>query len=477
MTSNAQKRMKSLTWEENLFLALYRVIQAIKIHQDNNQLVKSCLRQFRETISHKTMEGDLTILISEDRFYIQGERLHHRKQFIRLTHALLEFFKGRGIQGLCFDRAAERAHPDEVLAFFRLLVRSAEQKEPTVWLIQKVDDIQFPWVSIVQETGLKHKSPDDDPRERARVLYFRAMSSVKEVAKKIPSQGYAGIRSVRRMLQGMVDMVVEDEAILLGLATVKAYDDYTFIHSVNVAVLALCLGNRIGLSRSSLEHLGICGLFHDLGKVEIPREIITKPSDLNTGEWKQIQKHPLSSVRQILKLHASHDLKSEILIAPFEHHIRHDLSGYPNIHFKKKISLFGRVLHITDVYDAVTSPRVYRPSALSPHHALRFMLKGAGTDFDPILFKVFATMMGTYPVGTVLELDTGEMGLVVDCPNDLGGIMPTLILLEKGADGDLRGGELVDLAEKNPRTGAYRRNVVRSLNAASLGIQPIDFLV
>ena len=163
-------------------------------------------------------------------------------------------------------------------------------------------------------------------------------------------------------------------------------------------------GRRIGLSRASLERLGICGFFHDLGKVEVPREIVTKPGALSATEWKEMQKHPLSSVRQILKLQASHDLKSKILLAPFEHHIRYDLSGYPKIHFIKQISLFGRILHIADVYDAITTPRVYRPLTLSPDQALSFMLEGSGTDSDPILLKVFAKMMGTFPVGTLLQV-------------------------------------------------------------------------
>jgi HD-GYP domain-containing protein (c-di-GMP phosphodiesterase class II) len=246
-------------------------------------------------------------------------------------------------------------------------------------------------------------------------------------------QGYAGVRKAKRMVQNMVDVAVEDEGILLGLGTIKDYDDYTYTHSVNVAVLSLCLGNRIGLSRTSLERLGICGLFHDLGKVEIPREIVAKPEKLDT-------------------------------------------TGYPQVHFKKEISLFGRILHVADVYDAITSPRVYRRSALSPDKALGYMLKRAGTDFDPILLKVFGTMMGTYPVGTLLELDTGERGLVLDYPLESGGTLPRIILLEEDGDDEFRRGEVVDLAEKDPGTGAYRRNVVTSLNAASSGIQPANFL-
>ena len=471
-----KENLKSASWEESFFLALYRTIQTLRIHQDNNQLVQVCLKRFKQVLSKMEMEDDLTLLIHEGRFYVQGEKVQYRKQLFNLIQALMDFFEKRSLKGLRFFPEVKRVPLGKILAFFRLLIQSIEHKPSALWLSQQVGSIRFPWVNIVQDKAWRRRDSDPDLQKRARTAYFSSLTSVKQVSQKMAVQGYAGVRKAKRMVQNMVDVAAEDEGILLGLGTIKDYDDYTYTHSVNVAVLSLCLGNRIGLSRTSLERLGICGLFHDLGKVEIPREIVAKPEKLDTGEWKVIRSHPLASVRQILKLTASHDLKSEILLAPFEHHMNLDLSGYPIVHFKKEISLFGRILHIADVYDAITSPRVYRRSALSPDKALGYMVERAGTDLDPILLKMFGTMMGTYPVGTLLELDTGERGLVLDYPLESGGTLPRVILLEEDGDDELRRGDVVDLAEKDPSTGAYRRNVVTTLNAASAGIQPANFL-
>ena len=178
-----------------------------------------------------------------------------------------------------------------------------------------------------------------------------------------------------------------------------------------------------------------------------------------------------------MKLHASHDLKSKIILAPFEHHMKYDLSGYPHVLFKNKVSLFGRILQIADVYDAITSPRAYRSSYLSPDQAIGFMMKSAGKDFDPVLLKVFAIMMGTYPVGSLLILDTGEMGIVADYPMESGGRLPRIVLLQKDTESSYKRGETIDLSEKDAQTGALRRNVVKSLNAVSHGIQPASFLL
>jgi HD-GYP domain-containing protein (c-di-GMP phosphodiesterase class II) len=470
------KRREETTWEETLLQNFYRMIQAIRIHQDNNRLVNLCVDRFREIISKLHLESELKIWISEGRFYVQNERLQYRKELVRIIHAMLDFFSRRALEGLCFTPLIADAPMEEMIAFIRILIQSAEKAAPASWLEKQLDVTKWPWLRILKGLEVERGS-DKDLREKARNTYFHALTSVKDVVQRISFQGHAGVRKAKRMVQNMVDCLAQDESLFLCLSTIKDFDDYTYSHSVNVAVLSLCLGNRIGFSRTSLEHLGICGLFHDLGKVEVSYEILNKPGKLTQDEWHQMQNHPMASVRQILRLHASHDLKSKIVMAPFEHHIKYDLSGYPHVLFKNKVSLFGRILQIADVYDAITSPRAYRASCLSPDQAIGFMMKGAGKDFDPVLVKVFAIMMGTYPVGSLLELDTGEMGIVSDYPMESGGHLPRVLLLKKESDGSYKRGETIDLSEKDTDTGSLRRNVVKSLNAASQGIQPASFLL
>jgi HD-GYP domain-containing protein (c-di-GMP phosphodiesterase class II) len=468
--------VEATTWEETFFQNSYRLIQAVRIHQDNNQLVKVCVERFQETISRLKLQDELKLWISEGRFFIQKERLHYRKELVRIVHAMLDFFNRRALQGVVFTPQVSGAPPEEIVAFVRILIQSTEKTAPASWLEKQLEVAKWPWLRILK--GLEfQRGSDKDLREKARNTYFHALTSVKDVVQRISVQGHAGIRKTKRMVQNMVDCLLQDESLFLCLSTIKDYDDYTYSHSVNVAVLSLCLGSRIGFSRTSLEHLGICGLFHDLGKVEVPHEILSKPGHLTEDEWNQMQNHPMASVRQILRLHATHDLKSKIILAPFEHHIKFDLSGYPHVHFKNKVSLFGRILQIADVYDATTSPRAYRSSYMSPDQAIGFMMKAAGKDFDPVLLKVFAIMMGTYPVGSLLELDTGEMGLVADYPMESGGHLPRVVLLKKEGEGPYTRGEMIDLSEKDPDTGSLRRNVVRSVNAASRGIQPASFLL
>jgi len=464
------------TWEEALFYDLFRMIQAIRIHQDNNQLVKLCLNAFQQTVARLNLEGDISFQISEGRFFVQGEKIQYRKELMRLITGMLQFFQRRALEGLRIHPSVKSISQEELLSFMRLLVQCDEKADPSAWLLEQIKDDKFPWVTVLKGAEVKRRSIEN-LREKAKSTYFHAMNSVRDVAQRISYQGYAGIRKSKRMVQNMLDCLAEDEALFICLSTIKDYDDYTYTHSVNVAVLSLCLGNRIGLSRTSLEHLGICGLFHDLGKVDVPREILTKPGRLTEGEWTEMRRHPLASVRQILKLRASHEVKSKILLAPFEHHVKFNLSGYPKVDLKKEVSLFGRILQIADVYDAITSARAYRPDALSPDQAISYMMEGAGTDYDPVLLKVFAIMMGTYPVGSLLELDTGEIGIVLDYPMETGGRHPRVLLLEKDGDGKMQRGETVSLAEKSEPTGDYSRSIVKSLNPAIYGIQPASLIL
>lgn len=464
------------TWEEELFCDLFRMIQAIRIHQDNNQLVKLCVSAFRGMISRINLQEDITVQISEGRFFVQGEKIPYRKDLMRLINNMLQFFQRRALEGLCLRPKVKEISQDDLLAFMRILVQCEKKTDPAAWLMEETKGERFPWVTVLKGREVKRRSAEN-LREKAKSTYFHAMNSVRDVAQRISYQGYAGIRKSKRMVQNMLDCLSEDEALFLCLSTIKDYDDYTYTHSVNVAVLSLCLGNRIGLSRNSLEHMGICGLFHDLGKVDIPREILTKPGQLSEGEWNKMRKHPMASVKQILKLRASHEVKSKILLAPFEHHVKYNLSGYPRVEQKKDVSLFGRILQVADVYDAITSIRAYRSHALSPDQAISHMMKGAGTDFDPILLKVFAMMMGTYPVGSLLELDTGEVGFVVDYPVATGGKHPRIILLEKDENDLTQRGDVISLADKDEETGLYRRNIIRSLNPVLFGIQPAKFIL
>ncbi|GBC63395.1 hypothetical protein DENIS_4389 [Desulfonema ishimotonii] len=469
---------KQLLLGEEFIRAFYRLTQTVKIHRENNRLLIGCAENFVRSFEElDPREDHLFLQQINDRLYFQGEKLLYRQETVSLFDKVQVYFRNRKLRGIRFYQPVRNASFRQILSFARLLNRSEQQQAPGKWLDRTLAKAGLSWAEIVCDEKNKPAGNQQERRERARKIYSRVRSSVEEVAMKLARNGRPGLGKTLRMTQNMVDLMMSDEPLFAALSTIRIYDDYTFCHSVNVAILSMCLGRQLGLSRRSLERLGMCGLLHDLGKVEVPKEILTKPGRLTPEEFEIMKRHSLSSVRLIVRIQASRDRKARLLLPPFEHHLKYDLSGYPRTHRKKPLTLFGRILTIADVYDAITSPRVYRRSVLSPDRALGLMLEGAGRDFDPILLKVFINMLGIYPVGTLLRLDGDELGLVIGADKKTGGRRPGVMLLTPDGNGGYIKGEIIDLNEQIPGTGRYRRHIVESCHPAAYGIQPPDFLL
>jgi HD-GYP domain-containing protein (c-di-GMP phosphodiesterase class II) len=464
---------------ENFLRLLYRLVQSVKIHQDNNQLLLDCAKEFNEVLAPWWVhERSLMISISRDRFYLEEEKLPYRRDNLTLVQEMLDYFKNRKLRGLRFFAAIKDASYDNILSFIRILNKAEGQEDPIDWLVMQLSKRkEFSWIQIEkgEETDLQER--DLERKELALKGYFNALTSLKELTDKLGSQRKVGVRKIKRIIQDMMDMHTEDKPILLSLSTIRDYHDYTYTHSVNVALLSLCLGKQIGLSKMSLRKLGICGLLHDLGKLDIPLDILNKPGRLSDEEFEEIEKHPLRSVKYIIQLNASNDFKVESFLPPFEHHLKFNLSGYPRLNRKKSQSLFGRIITIADVFDALTSTRVYRPAPFSPDRALETMLEKIGEDYDPILLKLFINMLGIYPVGTLLKLDTDELGLVIESPEDSDKARPRVVLLLSDDQGRFRKGKTVSLEELDTQKGSYLRNIKKSIHPSAYGIQSAEFLL
>jgi HD-GYP domain-containing protein (c-di-GMP phosphodiesterase class II) len=476
MTGLQDGKTRSKMLGSNLIKALYHIVSSIKIHQDNNQVIRESVTKFNNVVTELSEGDTLSIQAWRGRFYIGGEKLLYQRETFHIMNEMLEYFSQRGISGLSFHASFRDALPEDFLAFARLLNESVRQDDPVDWLDRQMDITRFPWVDIVRDEEIGPQKADVRRRAKARYTYFQALNTVKEVGVKA-SKGIAGVRKARRLAQALVDLIHEDNSLLLGMTSISEYDDYTYSHSVNVALLATCLGRYVGLSEIYLEYLTVCGLFHDLGKVEVSKEILLKHGKLSADEWVEMRRHPLTGVRQILRLHAPHSLRSRIILGPFEHHLNIDLSGYPKTHFMKKLSLMGKILRIADVYEALTADRVYRTRPFTPEEALRRMWSEAGKSFDTLLLKSFINMMGIYPVGSIVELDSGEMGLVMEYPDESDRSLPVVMLLVDDGKGGLTRGETVNLAAQGLSDDSPRKRIRTSIHHSRLGIQPSQFFL
>jgi HD-GYP domain-containing protein (c-di-GMP phosphodiesterase class II) len=482
-----QGAYSGLTPKEQFLADMYSLIQTVKVYEANNKLVITGVEHFRRSLEQVIGGHEaLDLMVENAHFYFQDEKLLLRKQAKQIQTNLLKYLDKRGLSGLTIQAAATAVPITEVVNFAKLLNNSVRQKEPTEWLIKELAAENLLWVTPVKcveegeayEVDLKKETRLETPGKRSpRRVYAYTLKSIQEVTRKLASTEKTGIRRTVRMVQTMAEeIILQEQPMMMAMSTIKAYDDYTFAHSVNVSILAMYIGKSIGLPKDILERLGLCGLFHDLGKIVWPLELLNKVGALDEDDLNSIRQHSLNSARIIIKqLNTSVKSKGRLLLPPFEHHLKYDLTGYPQIGWKKPISLCGRILTIADVYDALTSPRVYRQEAMSADKALGLMLQQTGKVFDPILLKVFINMLGLYPIGTLLRLDNEELALVSQRSTSDDISRPWVLLLHPAEDGGYTKGAEINLSEKDSE-GSYLRKIEKSMNPTTYNIQPAEYL-
>jgi HD-GYP domain-containing protein (c-di-GMP phosphodiesterase class II) len=221
---------------------------------------------------------------------------------------------------------------------------------------------------------------------------------------------------VRRMVQlasAIGASIERDAKALINLVRLKEKDEYTYLHSVAVCALMINFARHMELEPQEVEDLGVAGLLHDVGKVAVSDEILNKPGALSKGEMRSVRTHPVAGHRLLASSHGAPDLALELCL---RHHEKIDGSGYPGGLKGDELSLAARMGAICDVYDAVTSNRPYK-TAWTPCEALTEMQKWTG-HFDPALLDRFADSLGIFPVGTLVRLSTGELGVVAGSAGD-----------------------------------------------------------
>lgn len=214
---------------------------------------------------------------------------------------------------------------------------------------------------------------------------------------------------IKEMIDKILDELLNNKEILINLSDIKSVDDYTFEHSVNVCILSLITGIGLGYNNLRLKDLGIGALLHDIGKLKIPEEILKKPLQLTVEEFEEIKKHTIYGY-EILKDNENISMISAFIA--FGHHERYDGSGYPLQLRGENIHQCARIVAIADVYDALTSDRVYRKK-LRPHEVVEYITSLGNSYFDKEIVEVFLNYIALYPVGTAVILNTGERGVVI----------------------------------------------------------------
>lgn len=413
--------------------------------------------------------------------------LHHpagERQVRNLTLQLLSFLKGREtarmgvtqgalfLEGVLFtDGSAAAAEVVEILQKMELegiefeTGLAEEEVQALLCLIIEGKEKGEKIEGALASRGVSRIRPlvQADKEENPREVYGRALNVVENVFRdvrlgKIPSSVEA-----TRVVRSMVQLTLTAPHALLALSMLKDYDNYTFTHSVNVSVIALAVGRACGLSPAQLRILGLGALLHDLGKLKIDHSIITKPGRLTEEEFDEIRKHPTTGAELVEQMDG---VSPEVVDIVIGHHLRFDRRGYPADARGREVSPMADLVAIADSYDAMTTLRCYqRP--VTPRKAVESLRKLSGHVLHPKFLERFVTSLGPYPVGSLVRLDSGEVGLViwVDVTD------PDTVRLKILFDG--QGTRLSDPPHIELR-GPEARRIVAEVNPVSKGINVTD---
>jgi putative nucleotidyltransferase with HDIG domain len=246
--------------------------------------------------------------------------------------------------------------------------------------------------------------------ERAKETYFSAIDTVTKTISDIRRGAAPNIYESKRIVRSIVNSILIDKNTLLSLSMIKNYNDYLYSHSVNVCILAASLAEELGYSDEEIAEIGLGGLLHDVGKLKTPLEILLKPGRLNATEWEAMKQHPYFGY-EILK--GLKGVSPRTVTMVYEHHMRPNPKGYPHPKEGAKPSAESQIIAVADTYDASTTLRPYQ-DPLTPVDAIKRMKKMSKEtgDFNLDILETFVTMMGIYPIGTSVRLDTNEIALV-----------------------------------------------------------------
>ncbi len=451
---------------------LHKVLKNAQVHALDNEAFLRPLATLAKTVQAlQALQGKVVLRLTERHLFIGDHRLRVDMAGHLSFHYVIDLLKGWRIGTLAIDTPVTEAQLIALVDLF--LSWSPDDEDPYHTFVAglhraNLDAFSVGELKVGVDGGLDTGSRD--ARLMARQTFFRAVGVVKDVIHTIESEQVVNVRKVKRVVQAMVDDILRDELFLLGLTTLKNYDEYTTNHCANVCILSVSMGSRMGYSKNDLEVLGMAAFFHDIGKTTWPNELLNKEGKPTPEEWRLMQIHPCTGVTALLKLKGLSDTVLRSALAVFEHHMHWDRSGgYPSVTRPRGPNLFARIIAITDFFDALTSARAYRKAPFRPDQALNMMLEKSGTAFDPILVKLFINIIGIYPIGTVVLLRTGEVALVVAPNPDPEYLHLPRVKLLFDSRGEPVEPEIIDLAGHD---GGARGDqlIVRSLDPEAYGV-------
>jgi putative nucleotidyltransferase with HDIG domain len=304
----------------------------------------------------------------------------------------------------------------------------------------------------------------------ARKVYASAVETAESLWQAAKAGDKPDPSAARKIIDGLARLVTQDRTSLLALTALKRYDNYTFTHMVNVSALAMAQARSLNIDGPLLREFGFAALMHDIGKVNTPLEVLNKPDKLTRDEFDIMKRHVIDGAHILRR---TPEMPALAPIVAFEHHLKQDLSGYPEKIGSRKLNLCTMIVSIADVFDALRSTRAYR-KALPTERIRSIMGEQTNPAFNPLLLKRFVNLMGLFPVGNLVRLNTEELAIVTaEHPADP--FRPQVKIISDSKGAMLEEPLLTNTWERDSR-GETTRAVVEAVDPEEAGVDPLNYL-
>jgi len=372
----------------------------------------------------------------------------------------IDCLKSRGIETIVFKRGVD---VEELRRFISLMILDPKWFTggglPELMTKEGIVSIEAGRLVLDEHAEAdRQKAVLDETGPELLETYDNGLTFIEETIRALREGRKISLQEAESFVSTVARQMQQDRSPFIILTALKSHHAYTFTHIVNVCILTVAQIEALGGDARALQEFGLASMMHDIGKTILPAEILSKPGKLTPEEFALIQRHPQDGVHILRETPGVSDLA---LLVALEHHMRYDHGGYPSPHHHRPLHPCSLMTNLADTYDAMRSRRSYQDE-FPPEKVAAVIGDRAGVDYHPQLAQAFLQLMGAYPPGTRVRLDTGEEALVVRV-NPANPYRPVVRMLRDSTGGVLQRLEIVDLMDKEQVGGRFARNILESI--------------
>ncbi len=432
----------------NLIRSLGTSLKNRRLYPPTHPLVRTPVEKcFSDILIFFADRQELALAISDGTLVFEGVPVFDMTSSLEL---FMERLAAIGIPAIIFDKGLAR---EDLERFILFLHETKEEGLSPSEIQERMEQMGVTHIRV------KPQVDEEDDYSLARETYNKAVDTVAAVMQEIRLGRIPSGAESERVTRDISSMLQRNRDAIMALTMIKNFDEYTYNHSVNVAVISLAMAEALSLSPQEKTEVGVAGLLHDVGKTQLALDLIRKPGNLTVAEFEEIKKHPEEGFILLGKM--SHIRPASAYIVR-EHHMRFDRKGYPDLGPEYVMHPASPVISVADCYDAMTTMRAYQ-KAKSPLEALDLMEKLSGKSLDGRILAVLKSVMGSYPIGTMVRLSSMEVGMVTGVGADGKGPTRISVLVDRQGH-PLPQAEDVEIAGVDAPSAPAGRSILGSVN-------------